>query len=285
MNSILFDLLRQAFKIKWDALFLKYTGSSLTYKVSLCKKFITSASISKQYEKIITLRQRSKILLNLKISFRIIYFAILRNFRCPLPHPCFSCRSFCASTLAPCRHHPLLTVISWFLYTCPFCFCDAPPCSNSIGTVHILLRFSDWLNHWNCAGARYCRRKNGDVRGWNPGESIRGCPPVTRQSGLILCEERVGNPRARSVTSAILIRTVHCTRVFIVVVIVVVHQFWFFSFFLKSRALRSWSAPIGKERWWYHHTWEETTMLENLSGNWPCTTVQTFGKKLLLQES
>jgi len=32
------------------------------------------------------------------------------------------------------------------------------------------------------------------------GKSIRQCPPITRQSGIILCEKRVESPRAGSVT-------------------------------------------------------------------------------------
>lgn len=92
-------------------------------------------------------------------------------------------------------------------------------------------RFSDRLNH-RSSRRRYAvvaGRENGECSGIrrNPSESIRQCPPVTRQSGLILREKRVGSPRARSVTSPILIRTVHWISVVFVVVIVAVrtHRF------------------------------------------------------------
>jgi len=53
------------------------------------------------------------------------------------------------------------------------------------------------------AGVHSTRLENGrGSRGCRValGKSIRQCPPITRQSGIILCEKRVESPRAGSVT-------------------------------------------------------------------------------------
>lgn len=102
-----------------------------------------------------------------------------------------------------------LIVISRFLPTRPSSLCNAPPCSNSIETVHIWLRFSDWLNHWICASARYCRRKNGDVRGmvksWqintgmSAGNQAVGAHPLRRTCRIFTRTlSYVGNSRQNS---------------------------------------------------------------------------------------
>lgn len=131
-----------------------------------------------------------------------MYFAILRNFRCPLPslHLLPFLLRVEARTLP--RRHPFDRHL-WFL-PLPARLCDAPPRSNIIGIVHILLRFSDWLKSLNLRKRALLSPKEQGMFGvwWNPGKSIRWCPPVTRQSGLILCEERVGSLRARSVNVA-----------------------------------------------------------------------------------
>lgn len=175
-----------------------------------------------------------------------------RSFRCPSVASFSRLRYFRVSRLISCHPNPS-TVISRTSPTRsrPFSLRDAPPRSNSIGVVRTPC-FSDRLNH-RSSRRRYtvlAGRENGERSGIrrNLGKSIRQCPPITRQSGLILGEKRVGSPRARSVTSAILIRTVHWIFVAFAFVIVAVRITPIPGFSCSSR-LSSESASQGEVRW------------------------------------
>lgn len=105
-------------------------------------------------------------------------------------------------------------------------FCNAQPRSNSVVHIHVL---ATDLTAVVCASVHYPFPgwSTRDVRGckWrDTDKSIRQCPPVTRQSGLIVRGERVESPRARLVRQRL--SSEQSIALHVVVIVVVTPRRW-----------------------------------------------------------